>query len=157
MKRENLEHIIRVVGSITNRYEFFVIGSQAILGSHPDARDILAYSQEADLFVDNDDEWLIGNLIDSIGEGSPFHETFGYYAQGVADDTAVLPGDWKERVFRIQNNNTNQYIAYCLSPEDIAISKLIAGREKDYIYVDALINEKMVDPAYLVKLIDDSC
>lgn len=27
----------------------------------------------------------------SIGELSPFHETFGYYAQGVDETTAVLP------------------------------------------------------------------
>ncbi len=27
----------------------------------------------------------------ALGEGSQFHETFGYYAQGVGPETAVLP------------------------------------------------------------------
>ena len=48
------------------------------------------------------------DLIDgSIGEGSPFHQTFGYYAHGVAEETAVLPGGWwKERLVVLRNANT---------------------------------------------------
>jgi hypothetical protein len=32
MTREELEHIIRASGDITNQYEFVIIGSQSILG-----------------------------------------------------------------------------------------------------------------------------
>lgn len=42
------------------------------------------------------------DLIDgSIGELSPFHATFGYYAQAVAPETAVLPKGWDRRVNRV--------------------------------------------------------
>lgn len=30
----------------------------------------------------------------AIGEGSRFHETYGYYAQGVGPETACLPAGW---------------------------------------------------------------
>ncbi|WP_170132353.1 hypothetical protein [Acidiferrobacter thiooxydans] len=30
----------------------------------------------------------------AIGERSMFHETFGYYAQAVGLDTAILPDGW---------------------------------------------------------------
>ena len=33
MQREQLEHIIRAAGVITNQYDFIVIGSQSILGA----------------------------------------------------------------------------------------------------------------------------
>jgi hypothetical protein len=37
----------------------------------------------------------------AIGELSPFHETFGYYAQGVSVATAVLPDGWRDRLVRV--------------------------------------------------------
>ena len=48
----------------------------------------------------------------AIGEGSQFHETYGYYAQGVGPETACLPADWMQRVHRIQNRNTQDRIGY---------------------------------------------
>jgi len=47
-------------------------------------------SVEADVFPENKPaRW---NLIDgTIGEGSPFHATFGYCARRVDETTALLP------------------------------------------------------------------
>jgi hypothetical protein len=81
MKRRDLEHLIRAAGAIAES-DLIVIGSQAILGQHPDAPAEALRSIEADLIpVQHPERWA---LIDgAIGEGSPFHETFGYYATGV--------------------------------------------------------------------------
>jgi len=38
MTREQLEHAIRAVCDLTNDSEVYVFGSQAILGTYPDAR-----------------------------------------------------------------------------------------------------------------------
>lgn len=95
MHRQQLEHIIRAAAGITGATEFVIVGSQSVLGQFPQAPDELLISIEADVFslrdpADND-------LIDgSIGEGSPFHQTFGYYAHGVSQETAVLPAGWRE-------------------------------------------------------------
>ena len=35
MTREELEHIIRASGDITDQYEFVIVGSQSILGAVP--------------------------------------------------------------------------------------------------------------------------
>jgi hypothetical protein len=130
MQRHELEHLIRAAGAITGADEIIVIGSQAILGSFPDAPPLLLRSCEADVFTLRDPK--DADLIDgSIGEGSPFHETFGYYAQGVWLDTAVLPDGWIKRCVEIRNDNTRQVTARCLDPHDLAVSKLVAGREKD--------------------------
>ena len=77
MKRRDLEHIIRAAASIAEDDEIVIIGSQAILGQHPDAPASLLVSMEADIYPKNHPERA--DLIDgSIGEGSFFHDTFGY-------------------------------------------------------------------------------
>lgn len=76
------------------------------------------------------------DLIDGcIGELSPFHESFGYYAHGVGPETAILPSGWQARLVRVANENTEGTIGWCLAPVDLAIGKLLAGRPKDFDFV----------------------
>ncbi|RKX75078.1 MAG: hypothetical protein DRP87_15400 [Spirochaetes bacterium] len=90
MTRTQLEHIIRSAGAIAKVNRLVIIGSQAILGSHPHAPPELITSMEADVYpLDNIE--LADLIDDSIGEDSFFHETFGYYAHGVSPETAILP------------------------------------------------------------------
>jgi hypothetical protein len=142
MQRPQLEHIIRAAAGITGAPEFVIIGSQAVLGQFPDAPAELLVSIEADVFTfrDPSDADLIEG---SIGEGSPFHRTFGYYAHGVAVDTAVLPADWRERLVPVRNNNTAGGTGLCLEIHDRAVSKLVAGREKDLEFVAGLFRHNL--------------
>ncbi|MBA3564685.1 MAG: hypothetical protein H0W33_11895, partial [Gammaproteobacteria bacterium] len=113
MQRSELEHLIRAAGSIADDSAIVIIGSQSILGQFPDAPSALLVSAEADLFPFNRPE--LADLIDeSIGEGSPFHELYGYYAQGVSERTAVLPKNWRARLVRIANPNTHGVVGLCL-------------------------------------------
>lgn len=148
MQRHQLEHIIRAAAGITGRPEFVVIDSQAILGSFPRAPAELLASVEADVF--SLDDPAAGELIEGcIGEGSPFHDTFGYYAHGVGVETAVLPDGWRERLVRVSNQNTGGGSGLCLEVHDLAVSKLVAGREKDLDFVAALASHHMADPEVL--------
>lgn len=92
------------------------------------------------------------DLIDgSIGEHSAFHETFGYYAQGVGEDTAVLPEGWRDRLVRVENPNTNGIVGLCLEVHDLAISKYIAGREKDREFTRQLAMHGMTERKTLLE------
>jgi hypothetical protein len=127
VKRAHLEHIIRAASTIADDDEIVVIGSQSLLAQFPDAPDDLLVSVEADVYPKNFPERT--DLIDgSIGEGSPFHETFGYYAQGVGEETATLPRGARDRLVRIQNPNTRGATGWCLEIHDLVISKAVAGR-----------------------------
>lgn len=143
MKRADLEHIIRAAGSIADTRQLVILGSQAILGSFADAPPELTASQEVDTYpLDAPDK---ADLIDgSIGEKSPFHETYGYYAHGVGPETAVLPANWRSRTVPVCNENTRGVTGLCLSPVDLAISKLAAGREKDLRFVAAMLRHRLV-------------
>jgi len=146
MRRPQLEHIIRAAAGITGATEIVVIGSQSVLGQFPDSPADLLASIEADVFTfrDSADAELIEG---SIGEGSPFHRTFGYYAHGVAAETAVLPLGWKERLVKVQNANTGNGCGLCLEAHDLAAAKLAAGREKDISFVAGLLRHKLVTPS----------
>jgi hypothetical protein len=154
VRRSDLEHIIRAAGSIANSQKLIIIGSQAILGSFPNPPPELAYSQDADTYPEDDPSKA--DLIDgSIGEKSPFHETFGYYAHGVGPETAVLPRNWRSRVARVQNQNTNGIAGLCISPTDLAVSKLVAGREKDIQFVSAMLRHRLLLIEQIASLIPE--
>ena len=143
MNRTQLEHIIRASAGNAGVREIVVIGSQSILGAFPDAPEELLISMEADVFPK--DEPANSIVIDgAIGELSIFHQTFGYYAHGVDETTATLPDGWRERLVRVENDNTRGNIGWCLEPHDLAVSKLAAGREKDIPFVAALIRHGLV-------------
>ncbi|MES2481384.1 MAG: hypothetical protein V4609_05235 [Pseudomonadota bacterium] len=90
MTRDELEHIIRASGDVTNQYEFVIIGSQSMLGPVPHPEEVFTVSMEADIYPLQAPE-LADKIDGAIGEGSQFHQTYGYYAQGVGPDTATLP------------------------------------------------------------------
>ena len=76
MNRQQREHILRAAAAITGAHELVVIGSQSILGKHPQ------------------------------------------------------------------------------SPHDLAISKLVAGREKDLAFIAAMIVHRLADPSVLQQRLD---
>lgn len=152
MTRQQLEHIIRASGAITGSTEIVVIGSQAILGTHPEAPAPLSDSIEADVFTLRDPHEA--TLIDgSIGEGSPFHDTFGYHAHGVGVETAVLPAGWRDRLVRICGPGTSGVLGLCLDPHDLAVAKLVAGREKDQLFVAEMIRLGYTGVAHMRRLL----
>lgn len=152
MTRAQLEHLIRASGAIAEAERLVIIGSQAILGSCPEAPNELLRSMEADLFPADDTGRA--DLIDgSIGEDSPFHETFGYYAHGVGPETALLPRNWEARLISIKNRNTNNIEGLCLSPIDLAVSKLLAGREKDIDFVKAMLDNDIISREEITSLV----
>lgn len=148
MTRSDLEHLIRAAGKIAGDRELVIVGSQAVLGQFPEAPGILSRSMEADLYPLSRPE-LADSIDSAIGEGSTFHQTHGYYAQGVGPDTATLPKNWKKRLVRIENPNTGGYAGLCLEVHDLAISKYVAGREKDREFTQALARYAMTNKAVL--------
>lgn len=149
MKRSELEHLIRAAGRIAGDREIVVTGSQAVLGQFPDAPPALLRSMGGDLYPRSKPE-LADKVDGAIGEGSKFHQQFGYYAQGVAPDTATLPRGWQRRLVRIANANTAGYAGLCLEVHDLALSKYVAGREKDLEFTRELARCGMTEKKILL-------
>jgi len=153
MTRVELEHVIRAAADIADDDEIVVIGSQAVLGQFPSAPAALLVSAEADVYPRNHPERA--DLIDgSIGEGSPFHETFGYHAKGVAEETAVLRDGWRSRLVPIRNANTRGATGWCLEIHDLVLSKCAAGRDKDWRFLCDAASARLADSATLLERLE---
>ena len=150
MRRSDLEHLIRAAGRIAGERELIIIGSQSVLGQFPDAPVALLMSMECDLYPKARPE-LADKVDAAIGEGSKFHETHGYYAQGVGPETATLPRGWEQRLIRVENQNTVGYAGLCLEVHDLAISKHVAGREKDREFTRELARHKLISKRTLLE------
>lgn len=144
MRRSHVEHVVRAAGKICDDTEFFIVGSQSLHGKYPDLPDEILVSQEVDIFAKNKRQ--NSEYLNAIGVDSPFHTTYGYYADPVDEQTAVLPRDWKNRVSHLQMSETTTGIkAYCIDPHDLVVAKLAAARDKDRIFILALLVRKLVN------------
>ena len=153
MNRLQLEHLLRAAGSIAGQDRVIVIGSQSILGAWPDAPASLLMSMEADfIFPDNPES---SDIVDgTIGEGSIFHETFGYYAQGVGATTAILPADWRDRLHVVDSPDTRGTKGLCLDPADLLASKYAAGRDKDFEFIRQAFRHGVVSEHVVLQRIE---
>jgi hypothetical protein len=154
MKKQQLDHVLRAAGRITGEKHFVIIGSQSLHGKHPDLPDQILSSAEADLIAPNHverTEWL-----NVIGQDSPFHQEFGYYADPVEEGTAILPSGWKGRLVNLPPGDTGGVRALCLEPHDLAISKYVAGRDKDRHFNRELVRRGLLERKRLLALVADT-
>lgn len=151
MNRTQLEHIIRAASQISHDAEIVVIGSQAIHAQEMQLPPIAFLSQEADVYPLNYPE-RADDIDGAIGELSAFHQTHGYYAQGVSPRTAILPEGWEKRLVRLSNANTGGATGLCLDVHDLVLSKYAAGREKDIDFNQALVRHGCVAKKKLIGL-----
>lgn len=156
MNREQLQHVLRAASHIVPGSELLVIDSQAVLGSHDESELPVEATRsiEADIaFLDDPADARADQVDGAIGELSRFHETFGYYAQGVSVHTATLPAGWKTRLVRIDIEGESA-IAWSLEAHDCVVSKLVADRPKDREFASALIGAGVVDGRLLIDRVE---
>ena len=108
------------LGAVLGVTELLLIGSQAVHASMAGPLPIEATrSVKVDVAARGDVEGRLANLIDgSIGEASMFHDSFGYYAQGVVEATARLAVGWQARLVPFDTPGTCGVTAWCLELHD---------------------------------------
>lgn len=155
MNRDQFDHAVRAAAAVVRVPEVLVIGSQAVHASiEANVPEAAMRSVEADIVIPGDVDGAQADLVDaSIGEASTFHETFGFYAQGVSIDSAVLADGWQDRLVRYETPATNGVVAWCLSLEDLFVSKAIAGRPKDLEFCRSILELEAVDVEAIRKLL----
>jgi len=158
LRPEDFEHVIAAAAEVTGHDELVVIGSQAILGTYPDPPDALLVSLEADIYPLHLPD-AAAEVDGALGDGSPFHAAFGYYAHGVGPETAKAPEGWQSRLVRreipprVASKQTP--VAWCLEVHDLVLAKCVAGRERDWEYAREALKAGLVEPALLLGRIPD--
>ena len=97
------------------------------------------------------DTWPIsGNskaadLLEAIGEMSPFHEQFGIYVDPYSPSNAILPKGWEARTHPFQSDDTKGAVGYCLEKHDLVVSKMARGETKDLNFISELLKRNLID------------
>ncbi len=136
-----------------------VIGSQAIIGSHPEfvegGNPAIIGSLDLDVMpLDGSDRWL--NALSWMTDGSMFADSNGAaHADPVTEGVATLPSGWRDRLIRFETPNMIapsglQARAWVLEPHDLLASKYIAGRPNDFKFCEAVVAAGVVDRKVLV-------
>ncbi len=147
MRRDEFEHVIVAAAEVSAEREIVVIGSQAILGSVEDPPASMLLSMEADVYPLNAPD-KAEEIDGSLGDGSPFHGAYGYYAHGVGPETAVAPAGWEERLVRVEvpprAGRADGAVALCLEVHDLVLAKCAAGRDRDWAFAADAISAAIV-------------
>lgn len=124
MNRADFEHLVAAAAQVADEDELVVIGSQAVLGSFPEAPPELLRSMEADVYP----RWApekAEQIDGALGDGSMFHSQFGYYAHGVGPETAKAPNGWTQRLVAVhipaRPGSRRETVALCLEVHDLVL------------------------------------
>lgn len=149
MNRRKLMHILRSIATITDEKNFVVVGSASVLLTSKNIPLDMLNTNEIDVYSpDVADEDLFSDLVEgSIGKGTHFETTFGYYGDGVSSKTAVMPADWPSRAKTVDNLGIEGVSVTVPDINDIAIAKMFAWREKDQEWLRAGVRSKILNPA----------
>jgi hypothetical protein len=163
--KEDIERAVRALAREFKTDTVFIIGSQAILMSWPEAPAIMRGTPEVDAYPENARIWEIeeakktdGPRLEAsehihglFGEGSLFHGTHGFYIDGVDEGTARLPRGWHTRAMVRRFDVDGRTVkAVAPSPEDLIVSKLARLDDKDKYFVEAYHRARPLD----IKLIE---
>lgn len=126
-----------------------IVGSQSLYAITSQVPDIVKRSVECDFLLLAVGPPAFRAVIEQIGFASSFQETHGYYADAVGLATVVLPTGWQERLVPLTDESGNLH-AYCLEVYDTCVSKLMAGREKDFTFIKELLARGLTDMETLI-------
>jgi hypothetical protein len=168
---EDLQRTVRALAREFKADTVFIIGSQAIMMSWPDAPSHMRTSPEVDAYPGNARVWEVEQAKKSgdvsqeasehihglFGEGSAFHATHGFYIDGVDEGTARLPSGWNTRaIVRRMEVDGREVKAVAPSPEDIIVSKLARLDDKDKDFVRAYHQARPLDLRLIESRINDT-
>jgi hypothetical protein len=137
MKVRSIDHLLRAAANITGQNKFVLVVSAAVIVRrrvrHKNMPADMMMTPEVDIYAPQaDDIESISEMIDAnIGQGSRFHDEFGYYGDGVSATTAKMPSDWQVRAVEYRGAGCPDVVAVVPEENDVALAKLAAWRDKD--------------------------
>lgn len=148
MKKSQLELALRIAGEVARDPDFIVFGSQSILGTVVSPPKECLLSGEVDLYPRLHPQAAV-LLATQLGARSVFSKKHGFFVDCVTPELAAFPEGWTGRLIPFRNRRTGGVTGWCVELHDLAASKLAAAREKDLVYVRALLAARLIKAAIL--------
>jgi hypothetical protein len=139
MQREQFQLLLVRAAEVCARRELIVFGSQSVhaITTSPPLEVII--SEECDIWL-RDEPDVSARLVEQLGIDSPFAKSAGVYADAVPPDLPFVPMGWEERLVE---HRLGDITVRCLEIHDLIVSKLSAGRLKDYEFIAAVFMTKL--------------
>lgn len=149
MRLQSLKHLIEVIVAVARPETIRIVGSGSLLPGHPELGEPgcpLELTTDADFLLDPCNEGIAESLQLAAGQDSAFMAQFGYYADILRPCMSeALPLGWESRLHSVAGY-TN---VFALDVYDLALVKLMVGREKDLNLLRALFQLGIIEPACL--------
>jgi len=149
MRLQFLTHLLEAVLALARSQRIIILGSSSLLPGNPElgaSGQPLELSLDADLLVEPVDNMVAEILDDAVGPQSAFEQRHGYHADILRPIIAeTLPAGWESRLHPVAGYDN----VFALDPYDLALVKLMVGRQKDLDLLRALLNLGILDPQRL--------
>ncbi len=143
MKKPQLFELIQLVSDLTGIEQPIIVGSQSLYATTDLVPAAVLRSVEADFMLADWGMETIRKVNRELGVTSDLYHSAGYYADGLGLATVVLVPGWRDRLQSLTDEQ-GQVRALCLEAHDAAVSKLMAGRDKDWPFIKALLDGGLI-------------
>jgi hypothetical protein len=150
VRKDQLFDLIRRINNLTGISVPFIVGSHCVFAVTDRVPSIVSQSIEADFLLAQWGIAVMEKVNEELGVTSNFYDQYGYHADALGMATVVLVPGWESRLQPLIDDN-GQTVAQCLELHDVAVSKLMAGREKDYIFISALLDGGLISLETLIE------
>ncbi len=144
MRKSDLFELVRQIKVITSDELPIIVGSQAVHLVTNFPPEIIQKSIECDFLFASGRSETRAEINKKFGVFSNFQVENGFYADALGLATVILPTGWRERLQPLKDEN-GETIALAAEIHDISVSKLIAGREKDFLFLKELFIREFID------------
>lgn len=127
-----------------------IVGSQSFHAFSDTIPEIARKSVEYDFMLSSSNFSKRPQIDLSLGILSPYREENGFFADALGRASVTLPDGRRERLAPYHDDSGN-IIALCADRHDVAVSKFIAGREKDLEFLTSALASDLID---LVSLLE---
>lgn len=129
-----------------------IVGSQSFYAFTDTIPEIARKSVECDFMLSSSNFSKRPQIDLSLGILSRYREENGFFADALGLASVTLPEGWQDRLVPYRDDSGN-VVALCADRHDVAVSKFIAGREKDLEFLTSAIASSLIDcPSLLERL-----
>ena len=143
MRKSQLFELIKAIKILAPEEIPIIVGSQAVHAAGQMTPEIVQQSIECDFLLTGGKSETRIAINKKLGVFSQYQIENGFYADALGLTTVILPTGWRERLQSFEDESGN-IIAKVAEIYDIAVSKLIAGREKDFVFLKELLIREII-------------
>ncbi|MHB9007275.1 MAG: DUF6036 family nucleotidyltransferase [Limisphaerales bacterium] len=149
MRLRSLTQLLEATRALAHPDRIVILGSSCLLPIYPglgEPGQPLEMSYDSDLLLTPIDDETAAILGEAVGQQSLFAKRHGYYADVLRPSIAeTLPAGWESRLHLVAGCDN----VFALDVYDLALVKLMIGRQKDLDLLRALLKLGVLEPMRL--------